>query len=133
MMTWFDYIFYRLYIVYNKKESTPLVSAVTAILILQICIAFFIIMITDFSTNYIIRSYLQQFNKLNLKVGIVITCLLLDILNYFYYKKRLKILLRKYNHHPWNKKFKVWMLYFVGAGLLILPFLYRAALMAIIE
>jgi len=63
-----------------------------------------------------------------LKLGFVVFALLLNLFNYIIYKRKHKTLVEKFRNHPLNKKFKVWMLYILGAGLFLLPFLYRAIL-----
>ncbi|WP_417199894.1 hypothetical protein, partial [Bizionia sp.] len=60
-----------------------------------------------------------------LKIVIVILAISLDIFNYFYYKHRYKLLVERFKRHQLNKKFKIWMLIFVGVGLLLIPFLYK--------
>ena len=51
------------------------------------------------------------------KIGIVAAALVLDIFNYMIYKRKYKVLISRYRNHPLNKKFKIWMLHVVGAGL----------------
>jgi hypothetical protein len=69
------------------------------------------------------RKFMRQFPKNNIKIAAVVLVLLWDAINYFYYKKRYKMLIKKYKHHPLNSTFKVWYLYFVGAGLFFFPFI----------
>lgn len=126
----FNYIFYRLYIFYDKKEkgSTPISTAAMYLSFLQILVIFFLYMVINISLEGKIAIKELLINSNYLKIGIVVAALLLDVFNYIIYKRKHKALIQRYRNHPLNKRFKVWMLYFVGAGLFLLPFLYRAIL-----
>lgn len=119
----FDYIFYRLYSFYDKKEKgvTPISTAVMYLSFLQILIVFFFYMVVNISLNARIALKELPVNDTYLKIGIV-------VFNYVIYKRKHKALIGKFRNHPLNKKFKVWMLYIIGAGLFLLPFLYREVL-----
>lgn len=126
----FNYVFYRLYVYYDKKEkgSTTISTAAMYLSFLQILVVFFFYMVINISLGgrIAIKELLVSSNYL--KIGIAVAALLLDVFNYIIYKRKHKVLIERYRNHPLNKKFKVWMLYFVGAGLFLLPFLYRAIL-----
>lgn len=126
----FDYIFYRLYSFYDKKEKgvTPISTAAMYLSFLQILMVFFLYMVVNISLNGKIALKELPINDTYLKIGLVVFALLLDVFNYVIYKRKHKALIGKFRNHPLNKKFKVWMLYIVGAGLFLLPFLYRAVL-----
>ena len=126
----FDYIFYRLYSFYDKKEKgvTPIATAAMYLSFLQILMVFFLYMVVNISLNGKIALKELPINDTYLKIGIVVFALLLDVFNYVIYRRKHKALIGKFRNHPLNKKFKVWMLYIVGAGLFLLPFLYRAVL-----
>lgn len=126
----FDYIFYRLYIFYDKKEKgvSPISTAVLYLSVLQFLMVFFVYMIVNISLRGKISLKELPIDVAYLKIGFVVLSLLLDIFNYITYKRKYKTLVDKYKNHPLNKKFKVWMLYLLGAGLFLLPFLYRAIL-----
>lgn len=126
----FDYIFYRLYTYYDKKEkgSTPVSTAAMYLSFLQILMIFSIYMIADITLDGKLGIWKLPINEIYLKIGIVVFAVLVDLLNFLRYKKQHKTLVSKFRNHPLNMKFKVWMLYFIGAGLLILPFLYKEIL-----
>ena len=126
----FDYIFYRLYSFYDKKEkgSTPISTAAMYLSFLQILMVFFLYMIVNITLNGKVALKELPINDAYLKIGIVVFALFLDMFNYIIYKRKHKTLVEKFKNHPLNKKFKVWMLYILGAGLFLLPFLYRAIL-----
>lgn len=126
----FDYIFYRLYSIYDKKEknSTPISTAAMYLSFLQILIMFFLYMILNISLHGKIALKELAINGIYLKIVLVVLALFLDMFNYIIYKRKHKTLVVKYRNHPLNKKFKLWMLYILGAGLMLLPFLYAAIL-----
>jgi len=126
----FDYIFYRLYIFYNKKEKgvAPISTAVLYLSVLQILMAFFIYMIVNISLRGKINSNELFIDSTYLKIVFVVFALLLNLFNYSIYKRKYKILINRFRSHPMNKRLKVWMLYILGTGLFLLPFLYSAIL-----
>ena len=126
----FDYIFYRLYTFYDKKEKgiTPISTAALYLSVLQILMMFFAFMIINITLKGKIALKELPIDSAYLKIGFVVFALLLNLINYIKYKRKHKTLVDKFRNHPLNKKFKVWMLYILGAGLFLLPFLYRAIL-----
>ncbi len=126
----FDYIFYRLYTFYDEKEkgSTPISTAALYLSVLQILMVFSLYMIINISLKGKIALKDSSNDGAYLKIGFVIVALILNLFNYIIYKKKHKILVDKFRNHPLNKKFKVWMLYILGAGLFLLPFLYSTIL-----
>jgi len=126
----FDYIFYRLYCFYykNEKGRTPVSTAVLYLSVLQILILFFLYMLINISLKGKISLKELQIDGAYLKLGFVVFALLLNLLNYINYKRKYKTLVEKFKNHPLNKKLKLWMLYIIGAGLFLFPFLYSAIL-----
>jgi len=49
-----DYIFYKIFINYKKKKDSPVVSGICFLIVLEAFIFFFLIMIFNFSTNYLL-------------------------------------------------------------------------------
>jgi len=126
----FDYIFYRLYSFYDKKEkgSTPISTAAMYLSFLQILLVFFLYMIVNISLRGEIAPKELLIDSTYLKIGLVVFALLLNLFNNIIYKRKHKVLIDRFRNHPMNRRFKVWMLYFLGASLFLLPFLYRAIL-----
>lgn len=126
----FDYIFYRLYDFYNKNEKgvTPITTAALYLSVLQILMAFSIILIVNITLKGEITLKTFPLNSNYLKFGFVVAALLLDLYNYKKYKRKYKTLIKRYQNHKFNKKFKVWMLYFIGAGIILLPIIYKSIL-----
>ena len=126
----FDYIFYRLYSFYDKKEkgSTPISTAALYLSVLQILMVFFLYMLVNISLKGKIALKELPIDGAYLKLGFVVFALLLNLFNYIIYKRKHKVLIDRFRSHPMNRRFKVWMLYILGASLFLLPFLYRAIL-----
>lgn len=126
----FDYLFYRIYSFYSKKEKggTPISTAAMYLSFLQILMVFFVYMIINISLSGKISISTLSNNEYLLKFGIVVFALLLDVFNYVIYKRKHKALVWKFRNHPLNKKLKLWMLFIIGAGLFLLPLLYRELL-----
>ncbi len=126
----FDYIFYRLYDFYNRKEHgvTPIATAALYLSVLQFLMVFCICMIVTISISSVKGDFVLPINKNYLMIGSVVAALLLDIYNYKKYKQKCNTLIYRYKNHKLNKKFKVWMLYFIGAGLFVFPILYKSIL-----
>lgn len=131
----FEYIFYRLYDFYNRKEhgSTPIATAALYLSVLQFLMGYCICMIVTISISSVTKNFVIPINKNYLMIGCVIAALLLDMYNYKKYKQKYKNLINKYKNHKFNKKFKVWMLYFIGAGLFFFPILYKSFLKILIS
>lgn len=126
----FDYFFYRLYILYRNKEKgiNPISTSAIYLSFLQLLILFSIVMSINITFHGSLTNDLSDINKIILKIGIVIFLFLIYVFNYFYYKRKHKVLLTRFKNHPLNKKFKEWMLFFLGIGLLIFPFVYKELL-----
>ncbi len=126
----FDYIFYRLYVFYNKKEKgiSPISTATIYLTFFQALIVFFIYMMINFSLNQGISTDKFQINKTYFKISITIVAILIQTLNYFYYKKKLDKIKLRYQSSSVNKKFKLWMFVVLCLGLFTLPFIYKVIL-----
>lgn len=71
------------------------------------------------------KEFLLVYN-INQSVGklfAAIFCIILGVVNYFYYKNRVKTYETRFANHPMNKWFKLWMLYFIGLFLFFFPIL----------
>lgn len=122
----FDYIFYRFYTLYKKKEGFRyLSSASSAITFIQITLLFSVVL-----TFNILTSGLIPFDKLwgdtaidYIIVGALV--LLLDLFNYLKYKKKKTSILIRYKNHRANKWFRNWMLFLIPILIVTFPFIVR--------
>ena len=71
------------------------------------------------------KQFLNNYNIDNNegKLYTVVFCVILGLINYLYYKDRVKTYDAKFSNHPMNKWFKLWMLYIVGLFLFFFPIL----------
>ena len=92
----FDYIFFRLYSFYDKKEKgiTPISTAVMYLSFLQILMIFVIYMVVKMSLGGKIALKELPININYFKIGIVAAALVLDIFNYMIYKRKYKVLIK---------------------------------------
>lgn len=122
----FDYIFYKFYLLYKKKEGSMALSsatsAITFIQIVSICsgvLTFFIVF------NRISTLEYPKNKHAVIIVSIIVFSITLDILNYLRFKKKLQTILRRYQKHRFNKWFKNWMLVIPFVALPVFPFIVR--------
>jgi hypothetical protein len=121
-----NYIFYRLYKHYKKEN--PIFTAAIYISILEIALLYFIFMMYNgiFYPERILGKELLI--KLDVSQGegkfyAVTFYVVLQLVNYLYYKNRVKTYESKFSNHPMNKWFKLWMLYIIGLFLFFFPIL----------
>jgi len=124
----FDYIFYTLYKYYNEKEKgqSPIHTASMYVSFMQLLMIYFLFMMIDvfINLNYLRRSLnISDTSGYMFIVGLLLS---LFTINYFRYKRKIRALESRFKNHPLNKKFKVWMIILIMAGLFILPPILRA-------
>ena len=127
----FDYVFYRLFLMYKKKEKVGhLFSATAAITCLQIVLLFSIALTINFLTDGMIFSVRPKEGYEDL--GYIIAGILpviMALLNYLRFKKKLQSILLKYRNYKANKWFKNWMIFFIPILMFAFPFTIRAILL----
>lgn len=124
----FEYLYYRLFIMYKKKEKESSgFSAVIVICMIQICIFFSLFVTAKMTFNGLFSDsleYLKTIDKNKLKFVIVIAAFALFVIEYFYFRKKREKIILKYSNHPANKWFKPWMLYIFVIIILAIPYFY---------
>lgn len=130
----FDYIFYRLYTFYKKKEknNSPVYTAALYLSIMQILLFFSIFMTINvlFQGKLLLKNL--PIERSLLKILGVSLMISLNIFNYFLYKKKINKLILQFKNHSLNNSLKMWMLIFIGVGLFLIPFLLREMLKIIL-
>lgn len=127
----FDYLFYRFYDVYKRKEGDNSVfSASAAISFIQILIISSIIFSINFITSIaysinFIAPNLQKVDKGISTVIVISLSILLLIYNNIKYRKKLNKLILKYSSSPLNKKLKMWIIFMIIPMTMMLPFILR--------
>ncbi len=123
-----DYIFYRIYDFYFRKEKdlNPLLTTSGYLSFLQFLMIYCIFMLYAIILE-------DKFNVINWiisdkvlgKVLVISIFVALEIFNYLRYRKKEKrnILQKRFKRHPLNKVIKPWMFLLLGALLFGLPIL----------
>lgn len=127
----FDYLFYRFYDIYKRKEGdTSAFSATAAISFIQILIISSIILSISFITNIILS--VNFLTPMVLAIGetlskfiIVLLSSLLFICNYLKYRKSLDEIISKYSKSELNRKLKMWLIFLIMPVAMIFPFALR--------
>lgn len=127
----FDYLFYRFYDIYKRKEGdTSAFSATAAISFIQILIISSIILSISFITNIILS--VNFLTPVILAVGetlskflIVLLSSLLFSCNYLKYRKSLDEIISKYSKSRLNGKLKMWIIFLIMPATMLFPFALR--------
>ncbi len=127
----FDYLFYRFYDIYKRKEEdTSAFSATAAISFIQILIISSIILSISFITNIILS--VNFLTPVILAIGetlskflIVLLSSLLFSCNYLKYRKSLDEIISKYSKSRLNGKLKMWIIFLIMPATMLFPFALR--------
>lgn len=127
----FDYLFYRFYDIYKRKEGdTSAFSATAAISFIQILIISSIILSISFITNIILS--VNFLTPMALAIGetlskfiIVLLSSLLFICNYLKYRKSLDKIISRHSKSRLNRKLKMWIIFLIMPAAMIFPFALR--------
>jgi|ERR1035437_1396733 hypothetical protein len=117
-----DYIFYRIYLYYKKKEDSPIFTGILFLLILRACVLFFIVSIINILTGGFLSNHNPDLKKeyFYTVYGIVLfVFLVLDILRYSKTAK-IKEFEIKYHNRKANYIIKTWMIFIIPILLFIL-------------
>ncbi len=122
-----NYLFYRLYKYY--KGSNPIFTASLYITMFQLFIVYFIVMTINaffYRKGMIMKEVIRllDIELHDLKTIVFLIYIIVHYANYKYYRKRIKSIENKYQNSPYNKTFKLWMLYFVAIFLFFVPMLF---------
>jgi hypothetical protein len=120
MLSYFDYIFYRVYTFYKTKgDNHPMIQSLNFISICQLICTFSFLQILDkVSQGEIKVAMLERNVFFTLWVGLII---LIYILNVIRYKKNnyYNTLKERYSNSDLNYKMKIWMIFVQPIFLLI--------------
>lgn len=127
----FDYLFYRFYDIYKRKEGdTSAFSATAAISFIQILIISSIILSISFITNIILS--VNFLTPMVLAIGetlskfiIVLLSSLLFMCNYLKYRKSLDKIISRHSKSRLNRKLKMWIIFLIMPATMIFPFALR--------
>ena len=121
-----NYIFYRLYKHYNKEN--PIFTAAIYISVFEGLLLYFLIMMYNaifYHERILGKEFFLKFgiSQKEGKLYSILFFVVLQLINYLYYKNRVKNYEVRFTNHPMNKWFKMWMLYVVGLFLFFFPIL----------
>lgn len=129
-----DYIFYRFYDLYKRKEGdVSAFSASAVISFIQILVTASIILSANFIVSIFIgKNYLtlfvQSIDKRFATVLVVLLSVSLLMYNNLKYKKKLGKIIQKYSNSHLNKKVRMWFIFLIIPGSMLFPFGLRYVL-----
>ena len=108
-----DYIFYRVYLFYEKYKEVPFTSGVCQLLMIKAAILFFVLSLFNIITDGYWSVDNEGFNPSTFMATCLVIMLVVFIRDIFYYKKKkpIKDLKRKYRYSKWNNKIKMWYIF----------------------
>lgn len=118
-----DFIFYKIYAYYKKKDDVPVSTAILFVFLIQFFVLLFIgISINLFTNNNISEKYIEK-EKFILMYGIVLG--ILFILNLIRYARRRNIesIVQRFEQSKLNKKIKTWMVFMIPVVSILLTVL----------
>jgi hypothetical protein len=112
MLSYFDYIFYRIYRFYKKKgDSHPLIQSLNFISICQVICIFTLLQIVDkVSRGEIKVSRLERNVFFTFWGGLIIAIYILNLIRYKNDNQYSNLTKRYYNSH-FNQQLKTWMIF----------------------
>jgi hypothetical protein len=120
LMTWFDYVYYRTYIAYQKrKESAPEIYAAGIVSIAQLCSAFMI----DALLQCIMS--ISIFTNMKKSILFIIALIIMSLNERRYKKINFKILHKRWRDEPkkLRRKRGCWVLIYILA-MVLFPVIY---------
>ena len=114
-----DYIFYRIYLYYKKKDDLPILSAILFLQVLKVSILFFTGTFINILTHGLISTQNGSFKKETYWVFVAIVLTALFIFDFIRYSRRnfIQTIETRYLHNKKNKKVKLWQI-------IVLPILF---------
>lgn len=115
-----DYIFYRIYTYYNKKDYIPVMMGIYFLFVLELTILFFLLAIFNLLTNGLFSNQHMRKDMFWLVFGGVLVFLF--AFNVFRYFKRNKLesIIKQFENSPLNKKIKTWQIFIMPILVVIL-------------
>ena len=126
-MVIFDYIFYRFFEFYSRKEKTrtPLFTSSGYLSFIQFLFIYFVLMSFEIlsESNFNLIDYLSEDKEISKILLLIFVSL--EIYNYIRYRKKSMQdkLHRRFRMNVLNQKIKIWMFILLGVLLFSLPIL----------
>jgi len=118
-----DYIFYRIYSYYKKKEDIPVATGIMFIFVVQFCAILLIgVTINLFSGNIILKDHIEESQFWIIYGSVLATLFLFNIFRYGR-NKVLENILKRYDVSELNNKIKIWSIFILPVLLIIFTIL----------
>ena len=123
----FDFIFYRFYLFYEKREkgSDTIWTAAFYVTLLQFLILYSVVIFIDIFTNKVFLDFLLGGNKAIAIIVSFVVIVSLFLFNRNRYRRKHNYIVSKYEKHPANRWFKIWMVAALMMLLLLSPILWN--------
>ena len=123
----FDFVFYQLNLFYEKREkgSDTVWTAVFYVTILQFLMLYSAFVFIDIFTNKTLSDILLGGNKTLAIIISLVSVVLLFLFNRNRYRRKQDLIVGKYEKHPANQWFKIWMVAALMMLLLLSPILWN--------
>ena len=123
----FDFVFYRLNLFYEKREkgSDTIWTATFYVTILQFLILYSAFIFIDIFTNKTLSNILLGGNKMLAIIISLVAIVLLFLFNCNRYHRKHDIIVSKYEKHPANRWFKIWIVAALMMFLFLSPILWN--------
>lgn len=118
-----DFIFYKIYAYYKKKDDVPVSTAILFVFLIQFFVLLFIgISINLFTNNSISERNIEK-EKFILIYGIVLGILFIINLVRYVRKKNIESIVQRFEQSELNKKIKTWMVFMIPVVSILLTVL----------
>lgn len=123
----FDFVFYQLNLFYEKREksSDTIWTAAFYVTILQFLMLYSAFVFIDIFTNKTLSDILLGGNKTLAIIISLVAVVLLFLFNRNRYRRKQDLIVGKYEKHPANQWFKIWMVAALMMLLLLSPILWN--------
>jgi len=119
-----DYIFYRIYLYYKKKDDLPILTGILFLQVLKVSILFLMGSIVNILTHGLISTQNESLKKEMYWVFVAIVLITLFIIDIIRYGRRkfVQEIERRFQYNKKNKKVKLWQIFLLPILFLLLSF-----------
>jgi len=118
-----DYIFYRIYTYYKKKDYIPVGMSINFLFVVEVALYFFFGTIFNLLTGGLFSS--QGMKKETFMMISIFIFILFYVFNVYRYVKRGKIesIIKQFENSPLNQKIKTWQLFIIPILIIVFSIL----------
>lgn len=131
----FDFIFYRLYLFYEKREKggDSIWTASFYVTLLQFLMMYSIVIFIDIFTNKVLLNIVLHGNKTFAIIVSLVTLVSLLFVNLYYYRRKHDLIIKRFKNKYANRWFKIWMVAALMLFFLMSPILWNELHMLIVS